>query len=102
MNYIASNPSIEAKLADAVARIEARLLETKTPCKLYSSSLRASAAAAKVTDAAMRYFGAKSVTCYYVRIPSVNRYATVYDLTSLLNKHGGYVGFFADRGFYSI
>ena len=102
MNYIASNPSIEAKLADAVARIEARLLETKNPCKLYSSSLRASAAAAKVTDAAMRYFGAKSVTCYYVRIPSVNRYATVYDLTSLLNQNGGYVGFFADRGFYSI
>jgi hypothetical protein len=102
MNYTMSNPSLEAKLNDAVARIEARLLETKNPCKLYTNISRATRAAEKVTDAAMSYFGAKSVTCYYIKVPSANRYTVIYDATSIFKDHGGYVGFFADRGFYSI
>lgn len=89
-------------LENAVARIEARLLETKTPCKLYSSSSRASAATAKVADRAHDYFGANYVARYCVLIPSVNKYAIVFDQTSLMREHGGDAAYFARQGFYSI
>lgn len=94
--------NLELALEKAVARIEARLLETKTPCKLYSSSSRASTATAKVADRAHDYFGAKSVSRYYVYIPSVNKYAVVFDQTSLMREHGGDAAYFARQGFYCI
>ena len=92
----------ELALEKAVARIEARLLETKNPCKLYSSSSRASAATAKVTDRAHDDFGANYVARYTVLIPSVKKYAVVFDQSSLMREHGGDAAYFARQGFYSI
>ena len=95
-------PSVELALEKTVARIEDRLLETKTPCKLYSTSSRASSMTAKVADRAHDDFGAKSVTRYFVRIPSVNKYAVVFDQSSLMREHGGDAAYFARQGFYCI
>ena len=62
----------------------------------------ASAATAKVTDRAHNDFGANYVARYCVLIPSVNKYAIVFDQTSLMREHGGDAAYFARQGFYSI
>ena len=94
--------NVQEKLDKTVARVEARLLETKTPCKLYSTPERAARAADKITDEAFQCFDVKRIKCYYVKIPSIKRYTVVFDVTSIMNECGGYAGFFSEKGFYSI
>jgi hypothetical protein len=94
--------NVQEKLDKIVACIEARLLETKTPCKLYSTPEHASRADEKITDEAFRRFNVKKIKCYYVKIPSIKRYTVVYDVTSIMNEWNGSAEFFSEKGFYSI
>lgn len=101
---------------DLIARIEKRLTETKSPCKLYKTE----AAAEKVAEEEARvlavYFSpymqdseeAKKVQparYIIVHIPSVDKYAIGFDQTEVMRRErcsGGYVGIMADRGFYTF
>ena len=86
-------------------RIENRLTETKTPCKLYASEATATKAADKLAKSSAEYFGASRPTNYIiVKIESVNKFAIGFDINGLLARpetHGGYVGIFGANGHYS-
>ena len=94
--------NVELALEKTVARIEARLLETKTPCKLYSTSSRAAKSTEKVADAVLDYYGVKSITRHFVKISSINKYAVVFNLSPVLNESGGDATYLARQGFYCI
>lgn len=96
-----------------VNKIENRLFETKNPCKLYKTEEAAEKAADKMAAQAAEHFGCKRPANYILlTINSVGkadfkgqRFAVAFDLNGLLARpeaHGGYVGIFAQAGFYNF
>lgn len=81
-----------------VARIEERLTETKTPCKLYATEASAEKAAEQWVAKGAEYFGVseRDVRYVIVKVPSVDKYTVCFDTAYLFGakRVGGYVGFF--------
>ena len=86
-------------------RIEARFTETKTACKLYADT----AAATKAADrevAKLNKAHNVEIDCPYIVtfVPSQQRFTVVFDFTRWLQRYdnGTYLGWFAQRNFFSI
>ena len=95
---------------DLVARIEKRLTETKSPCKLYATEKVAESIAETFALEFAQYFArdpSKAHPARYivVHIPSVDKYTVGFDLSELMSRSthtGGYVGIVSASGFYSF
>jgi hypothetical protein len=96
---------------ELVARIEERAKQTKSPpCKLYRSEAAAEAVAEEIAIQLAQHFSrdpAKAHPARYVvvYIPSRDRWAAGFDLTEVMGRRdncGGYLGFAADKGFYTF
>jgi len=94
---------------DLVARIEKRLTETKSPCKLYKSEEAAEkvaeAEALVLAQAFSRDSNPRPARYIVVFVPSVGKWAIGFDQTEVMSRArntGGYVGIMADRGFYTF
>lgn len=86
-------------------RIEARFTETKTACKLYADTVAATKAAEREI-AKLNKAHDVDIDCDYflVFVPSQNKLTVVFNFTKWLNHYGygTYLGWFANRNFYSI
>ena len=88
-----------------IETIEARLTENKSDTKTYKTYERANATAAKLADQFEAYNGVKvGVEYTVVMLPNVGRWTVVFNLTKWLNRAntGTYLGWFAQKGFFSI
>ena len=86
-------------------RIEARFTETKTACKLYASAASATKAA-EAEVAKLNKAHGTDIDCTYfvVFVPSQQKMTVVFDFSGWVQRYnnGTYLGWFAQRGFYSI
>ena len=86
-------------------RIESRFTETKTACKLYADT----AAATKAADrevAKLNKAHDTDIDCLFIItfVPSQQKFTVVFDFSQWVSTYGNgtYLGYFADRGFFSI
>ena len=93
-------------VTSVVARIEARLTETKNACKTYKTEEAADKVGAKyakiVADHHMCKQPAKYVVIY---VPSIQRFTPAFDLNELIRRPestGGYIGLLAQHGFFTF
>jgi len=89
-------------------RINDRLTETKTPCKLYKSYENADKAGKKVAARSALHFtpcsaevvaNVEATHYLVVFIPSIRKYTVCFDLTELVSRRttsGGYLGICGD------
>ncbi len=86
-------------------RIEARFTETKSACKLYADADKATKAADREVAKLNEAHGT-DIDCDYflVFVPSQDKLTVVFNFSKWLNRYGTgtYVGWFANRNFYSI
>lgn len=86
-----------------INRIEARLTETKSPCKFYKSQDKADQVAARQANKLAEYWGINvdQVDYLIVLVPSVQKYAISFDINNIVMNapHGGYLFAHCD-GFY--
>jgi hypothetical protein len=86
-------------------RIEARFTETKTACKLYANPASATKAA-EAEVAKLNKAHGTDIDCTYfvVFVPSQQKMTVVFDFSGWVQRYnnGTYLGWFAQRGFYSI
>ena len=86
-------------------RIEARFTETKTACKLYATTASATKAAEAEVAKLNKAHGVE-IDCPYIVtfVPSQQKFTVVFDFTRWLQQYdtGTYLGWFAQRGFFSI
>jgi hypothetical protein len=86
-------------------RIERRFTETKNACKLYATADGADKAA-KREVAMLNAAHEVDIDCPYIItfVPSQEKYTVVFDLTRWLHQYGTgtYLGWFAQRNFFSI
>ena len=86
-------------------RIEARFTETKTACKLYATTASATKAAeAEVVKLNKAHGTDIDCTYFVVFVPSQQKMTVVFDFSGWVQRYnnGTYLGWFAQRGFYSI
>ena len=92
-------------------KIEARALETKSPCKSYPTMEAAEAVGEKIAAEGARYLTHPSienpVPAQYVvfQVPGLgNRWTVAFGLTEMLRRPdvGGYVGWFSKKNFYTF
>ncbi len=92
--------------ANLIDRIEDRLAENKNGVKTYAAYANACVAGEKFGAEFARRNGIDHQTTEYivVYLPNTNRYTVVFRMMDFLNKHqvGGYIGWFANKGFFSI
>ncbi len=85
-------------IKDLVSRIEERLTETKSPCKLYATEASAEKAAEQWVLKGAEYFGItpNNVRYVIVFVPSIQKYTVCFDTSHIFGTKGcgGYVGFF--------
>lgn len=86
-------------------RIESRFTQTKTACKLYANA----DLAAKVAEREIAKLNAAhgtDILCLFIVtfVPSQQKFTVVFDFSQWLSTYGNgtYLGYFADRGFFSI
>ena len=86
-------------------RIERRFTQTKTACKLYANTASATKAA-KAEVAKLNKVHGVEIDCPYIVtfVPSQQKFTVVFDFTCWLQRYnaGTYLGWFADRKFFSI
>ena len=86
-------------------RIEARFAETKSACKLYASAVSA-AKTAEAEVAKLNKAHGVEIDCPYVVtfVPSQQKFTVVFNFSRWLQRYntGTYLGWFAQRGFFSI
>ncbi len=89
-----------------ITKIEERLLENKSGTKTYKTYESAENVGSKLS---LEYAEFNSVThdsvgYIVVYLPNVGRYTVVFQMMAFWTKHriGGYVGWFAERGFFTI
>ena len=86
-------------------RIEARFAETKTACKLYATPASATKAAEREVAQLNKAHGT-DIDCEYILVfvPSQDKLTIVFNFTKWINRYnnGTYLGWFSQRGFYSI
>ena len=86
-------------------RIEARFTETKNACKLYATTASATKAAeAEVVKLNKAHGTDIDCTYFVVFVPSQQKMTVVFDFSGWVQRYnnGTYLGWFAQRGFYSI
>jgi hypothetical protein len=90
---------------DILSKIEARFTETKTACKLYTTPASAAQTAEREVTRLNKCHGT-DIDCPFIItfVPSQNKYTVVFDFSRWLQRYdsGTYLGYFAQRGFYSI
>jgi hypothetical protein len=91
---------------ELVSRIQERLAENKNSVKTYRNYETALSIGNKLGK---DYAECHGVLCddpdfIVVYLPKYERYAVIFQLMSFMQKHrlGGYIGWFAQRGFFSI
>jgi len=86
-------------------RINQRLTETKSPCKLYATESSADKAGLKVAEKAAKHFSQHGqehiIPADYIviYIPSIQKWTPCINLTALLSRRdaaGGYLGICGD------
>ena len=86
-------------------RINQRLTETKSPCKLYATESSADKAGLKVAEKAAKHFSQHGqediIQADYIviYIPSIQKWTPCINLTALLSRRdaaGGYLGICGD------
>jgi hypothetical protein len=86
-------------------RIEDRFTETKAACKLYADVDKATKAADREVDNLNKAHGT-DIDCEYflVFVPSQEKLTVVFNFSKWLNHYGTgtYLGWFAQRKFFSI
>ena len=86
-------------------RIEARFAETKTACKLYASAASATKAAEAEVAKLNKAHGTDIDCTYFVLfVPSQQKMTVVFNFSGWVQRYnnGTYLGWFSQRGFYSI
>jgi len=95
----------EIKMTNILASIETRFTETKSACKLYSSAASATKTAEREVAQLNKAHGT-DIDCAFIVtfIPSQQKFTVVFDFSSGLKNYdnGTYLGWFADRKFFSI
>lgn len=96
---------------DIIARIEERAKQTKKPCKLFATEEKAEAIAAFKAQELADYFAKEGVKhvrparYIVVMIPSLGKWTCAFDLSEVMGREtstGGYLGVFAEQGFYTF
>ncbi len=86
-------------------KIETRFTETKSACKLYATAASATKAA-EAEIAKLNKAHSTDIDCDYVLVyvPSQDKLTVVFNFTKWLQRYnaGTYLGWFAQRGFFSI
>jgi len=85
-------------------RMEERLNENKSAFKTYATAQAASKAIEKKIAQVAAFHGKPADMDYMTMLlPSVNRFAVIVDFSAWMRKYetGGYVGEFAQAGFWS-
>ena len=86
-------------------KIETRFTETKNACKLYATTASATKAAEAEVAKLNKAHGVE-IDCPYIVtfVPSQQKFTVVFDFTRWLQRYntGTYLGWFAQRGFFSI
>lgn len=86
-------------------RIEARLTETKNAYKLYATTASATKAAEAEVAKLNKAHGVE-IDCPYIVtfVPSQQKFTVVFGFTPWLHRYntGTYLGWFAQRNFFSI
>tara|TARA_R100001163_G_C5029976_1_gene170460 strand:+ start:652 stop:927 length:276 start_codon:yes stop_codon:yes gene_type:complete len=86
-------------------KIEARFTETKTACKLYASAASAKKAA-EAEVAKLNKAHDVDIDCDYllVFVPSQDKLTVVFNFSGWMHRYnnGTYLGWFSQRGFFSI
>jgi hypothetical protein len=88
-----------------VTKIEDRLAENKSGVKTYATYESAEKIGNKLgSDYAARCGKTDAVEFIVVFLPKTQRFSVVFRLMDFMTKHqtGGYVGVFAQQGFFSI
>ena len=82
-------------------RINERLTETKSPCKLYATESSADKAGLKVAEKAAKHFApygqqnTQPANYLVIYIPSIEKWTACIDMSELLSRRdsaGGYLG----------
>lgn len=88
-----------------VTRIEERLAENKSSVKTYATYDSAEKIGNKLGRNYAELYGKNDAVEYIVVfLPKTQRFSVVFRLMDYLSKHqtGGYIGVFAQKGFFSI
>ena len=95
----------EIKMTNILASIETRFTETKSACKLYSSADSATKTAEREVAKLNKDHGT-DIECPFIItfVPSQQKFTVVFNFSSWLKNYdnGTYLGWFADRKFFSI
>jgi len=90
---------------ELVSKIEERLAENKTSIKTYKTYEAASKVGLKLGTEFAHVRGYNDNVHYIVTyLPTTGRYTVVFRMMDWFSKHkeGGYIGHFANAGFFSI
>ena len=90
---------------ELVNKIEARLTENKASVKTYKTYESAGKVGLKLGTEFARMYGYDDNVHYIVTyLPTIGRYTVVFRMMDWFAKHkeGGYLGHFADKGFFTI
>ena len=100
-----SSPLEKGNEMNVLEKIETRFTETKTACKLYVDAASASKAAERAVAELNEGHNA-NIDCAFIVtfIPSQQKFTVVFDFSRWLMEYGTgtYLGWFADRKFFSI
>jgi len=95
----------EIKMTNILASIETRFTETKSACKLYSGADSATKAGEREVAKLNKDHGT-DIECPFIItfVPSQQKFTVVFNFSSWLKNYdnGTYLGWFADRKFFSI
>lgn len=89
-------------ITQLVNRVEEYYETNKKPCKSYASEGNAEKAAHKAVEKIANYFGDEEKMVEYVVffVPAMGRWTIAFNITKLLNKHGGYAGVASELGYF--
>lgn len=87
-------------------RIENRIAENKSSVKTYKTYAAACEVGEKFGKLFATYMGKQDAQADYivVYLPTLNKFTVVFQMMAFLSKYqvGGYLGWFANKGFFSI
>ena len=90
---------------DILNKIERRFTETKSACKLYVDTDKATRAADREV-AKLNKAHNTNINCPYIVtfVPSQNKFTVIFNFSNWLSNYGTgtYIGWFAQRNFFSI
>lgn len=86
-----------------VERVEEYYETNKKPCKSYATEANAEKAAHKVVQKIADCYNDEEKLVEYIVffVPAMGRWTVAFDISKLINKHGGYVGVVSDMGYFT-